>query len=158
MPYFCPSIFFPFWHYIPLDNYSIDHSYILSIYEKTVNHTNSWKVTLVGKKVPYKFPNDIASKLSTRQAKIDDLCVSWKMANYLNSHSSDTTPKNKFLKICILRLHMVTHMCQFMGQNFEICEVKKFDKDLEKQNLQTRSPARSPQCVAPPQKWYHHMA
>ena len=35
---------------------------------------------------------------------------------------------------------------------------KKFDKDFRKRNLWTRSPARRPQGVGPPQKWYHHIA
>ena len=35
---------------------------------------------------------------------------------------------------------------------------KKFGKDFEKRNLWTRSPARRPQGVGPPRKWYHHIA
>ena len=35
---------------------------------------------------------------------------------------------------------------------------KKFDKDFEKRNLWTQSPARCPEGVAPPRKWYHHIA
>ena len=35
---------------------------------------------------------------------------------------------------------------------------KKFDKDFRKRNFRTRSPTRRPQGVAPPQKWYHHIA
>ena len=35
---------------------------------------------------------------------------------------------------------------------------KKFDKDFEKRNFCTRSPARHPEGVAPPQKWYHLIA
>ena len=35
---------------------------------------------------------------------------------------------------------------------------KKFDKDFEKWNLWTQSPTRRPEGVAPPQKWYHHIA
>ena len=31
-------------------------------------------------------------------------------------------------------------------------------KTTKKRNLQIRSPARAPKCLAPPQKWYHHIA
>ena len=63
-PVSAPIKFFSFWHYIPLENHWIDHSYQFwlpnpytrravalqrpfhdfSIYEKTVNCKNSWKV------------------------------------------------------------------------------------------------------------------
>ena len=59
---------------------------------------------LVGKKVPYKFPNDIASKLLT----LHDLSVGRKMANYSNSHSSDTRPIKKKYGI---RDYIWLHIC-----------------------------------------------
>ena len=49
---------------------------------------------LIRKKVLYKFPIDIASKLSILHA----------------------SPK----KNCSVNLHIATHLCQFMAQNFKI--------------------------------------
>ena len=46
------------------------------------------------------------------------------MANYSNDHSSEMGPPPKKEK-CSISLHVVTHLCQFMGQNSKIWEVKK---------------------------------
>ena len=40
------------------------------------------------------------------------------MANYSNNHSSEMGPPPK--KNCSVSLHVLTHLCQFMAQNFEI--------------------------------------
>ena len=74
------------------------------------------------------------------------------MANFLNGHSSETRPVKKKKKIRYSRFHIVTHLWQFMGQNSKIWGSKKFDKDFEKRNLWTQSPARCPQGVAAPPK------
>ena len=146
---------------------------------------------------------------------MDDLWVSPKMANYSNSHSSETRlPKKK--KKCSVTLHVVTHLCQFMAQNSEIWVIKKIWQlsDISKipkksalfgpangqlvtySKIQTKvcrepwatpmdwflmksmnaeyplscckcvgkwtfcilCPAGPPKCVAPPKKWYHHIA
>ena len=88
VPHFCPGNFFSFLHYIPLDNHWIDHSYQFQLPNPSMRHaathwkkiTSSWLkrkllITqilkmwlLVAKRVPYKFPNNIASKLSTLHA------------------------------------------------------------------------------------------
>ena len=46
------------------------------------------------------------------------------MANYSNSHSSETRPQKK-KKNSSISLHVVTHLCQFMAQNSKIWGVKK---------------------------------
>ena len=84
-----PIIFFSFWHYIPLDNWldwpliwvstsQPEHEAYSGPSKKNSRNFTSHQFTrkpliaeilerwlLVGKKVPYKFSNDIASKLST---------------------------------------------------------------------------------------------
>ena len=40
------------------------------------------------------------------------------MANYLNGHSSESAPQKK--KKTSVSLHVVTHLCQFMGKNSKI--------------------------------------
>ena len=42
------------------------------------------------------------------------------MANYLTGDSSETGPQKIFLKNSSVSLHVVTYLCQFMGQNSEI--------------------------------------
>ena len=49
------------------------------------------------------------------------------------------------------RLHMVTHMCQFMGQNSEIWEVRKIGQRFEKTEPSDSKPHQTPQvcCTLP---------
>ena len=47
------------------------------------------------------------------------------MANFSNGHSSETGCVKKNKKIGYSRLHVVTHLWQFMGQNSKIWGVKK---------------------------------
>ena len=85
---------------------------------------------MVGKKVLYKFPNDIGSKF---MLLIDDLCVGPKMANYSNDHSSDTRPQKKN---CSVSLHVITHLCHFMAQNSKIWGgVKKIGQLFDSSNI-----------------------
>ena len=81
MPNFWDGKFFSFWHYIPLDNhwiqltnpsmrYAAAHQKITSSrFKKKLLITQILKRwLLVAKKVPYKFPNNIASNLLTLHA------------------------------------------------------------------------------------------
>ena len=81
------NFYFSFWHYIPF-NYWIDHSCQFQLPNPSTRHaaahqkkfTSSWfkrklliaqilkRWLLVAKQVPYKFPNNIASKLLTLHA------------------------------------------------------------------------------------------
>ena len=73
---------------------------------------------MVGKKVLYKFPNDIASKLSQpscRKLMIYVLPPKWPITQMAIARRPDPPPKNSSIS-----LHVVTHLCQFMGQNSEI--------------------------------------
>ena len=80
--------------------------------------------------------------------EIKDLSVGRKMANYLNSHSLDTGPAKKKKKY--LRLHMVTYLCQFMGQNSKILGVKKIRQRFWKTEHSDFKPHQTPEGVAPP--------
>ena len=79
------------------------------------------------------------------------------MANFSNGHSLETghvkkkkkgTPDYMWLHICA---NLWVKIPKFGGS-------KKFDKDFDKRNLWTQSPTRRPKGVAPPRKWYHHIA
>ena len=146
-----PLTFFSFWHYIPLDSHWINHSYKFWLPNPwdmqrppPQKITCSWfmrkpsiakilrRRLLVGKKVIYKFPNDIASKLSNLHA-----VNQWFMCRHQNgqllNHSSETGLQKKKTKNCSVGSHVVTHLCQFMVQNFKIWGVKKLDNILTAQ-------------------------
>ena len=83
-------------------------------------------------------------------AQIDDLSVGPKTANFLNGHSSETGHVKKKKKH-YSRLHIVTHLCQFMGQNSEIWGVKKIgQRFLEAEPLDSKPHQTPPGCHTPP--------
>ena len=69
---------------------------------------------LVGRKVLYKSPIDIAP-LSSSLHVVNGRFLFWQ--NYSNSRSSDIGPKK--IKKCSVNSHILTHSCQFMGQNVQ---------------------------------------
>ena len=71
---------------------------------------------LVGKKVLYKSPIDIAP-LSSNLHAVNGQFLFWR--NYSNGHSSDTRPKKIKIKKCSVNSHILTHSCQFMSQNVQ---------------------------------------
>ena len=89
-------------------------------------------------------------------AQIDNSSVNPKMANFSNGHSSDTGPVKKTKKTRYSRLHIVTYLCQFMGQNCEIWGVKKIGQrfseaePLDSKPRQTPPGCRTPPKIAPP--------
>ena len=80
------------------------------------------------------------------------------MANFSNGHSSESGPIKNFKKN-ISWDYMWLHICANLWVKIPTFRgSKKFNKDFWKRNLRTRSPARRPQGVTPPWKWYHHIA
>ena len=72
------------------------------------------------------------------------------MANFLNGHSLDTGPVKKIIKTRYSRLHIVTHLCQFMGQNCVIWGVKKIrQRFLEAEPLDSKPRQMPPGCCIP---------
>ena len=85
-------------------------------------------------------------------AQIDDSSVNPKMANFSNNHSSDTRPVKKKKKR-YSRLHIVTYLCQFMGQNCEIWGIKKIRQRFsEAEPLDSKPHQTPPGCHTPPLK------
>ena len=73
------------------------------------------------------------------------------MANFLNGHSSETGPVKKIKKYGIPDLHIVTHLCQFMGQNSKIWGVKKIQQRFWKTEPLDSKPCQMPPgCHTPP--------
>ena len=115
---FCPGNFFSFWHYIPIDNHCIDHSYhfwppnaytrcaaaherqvVFSIYEKTVNRKNSWKVSFGSYRGPLQIPIDIGPTAIDPSCHKRTICFGLKKVNYLNGHNSDSSQHRIFCQI-----------------------------------------------------------
>ena len=66
-------------------------SYVFSIYKKTVNHKNSWKVSFGSYRGPLQISIDIGPMSLTLHA-VNRWFVFWpKMANYSNGHNLDTS-------------------------------------------------------------------
>ena len=80
------------------------------------------------------------------------------MANFSNGHSSKTGCVKKKKKIEYSRLHVVTYLCQFMGQNSKIWGVKKIRQRFWKTEPLDSKPCQTPRGCRTPQKWYHHIA
>ena len=114
MPHFCPGNFFSLLHYIPLDNHWIDHSYQFQLPNPSMRHADAHQkkmssqferkplITqilkrwlLVAKKVPYKFPNNIASKLSTLHA------INWRFV--CQAKNAESFRSTQFLKYLFFR-------------------------------------------------------
>ena len=73
------------------------------------------------------------------------------MANFSNGHSSETACVKKKKKIGYSRLHVVTHLCQFMGQNSKIWGVKKIRQRFsEAEPLDSNPRQMPPGCQTPP--------
>ena len=62
---------------------------------------------------------------------------------YSNGHSSDTGRKKK-KKNCSINSHINTYLCQFMGQNSEIWEVKKIVELFDISKIGTFRPGKWP--------------
>ena len=110
---------------------------------------------LAGKNVPYKFLDDIASKLSTLHA-VNRQFVCWQKNSQLLKLTIAWTmdPKKGYP-----RLHIVTHLCQFMGQNSEIWGgPKNLTKIWKNGTFGLKALPDPPSVSHPPQEWYHHVA
>ena len=103
---------------------------------------------LAGKNVPYKFLDDIASKLSTLHA-VNRQFVCWQKKQPITQTAIAWTmdPKKGILDYILLHIcaNLWVKIPKFGGS-------KKSDKDLEKRNLWTQSPARPPKCITPSPK------
>ena len=83
-------------------------------------------------------------------AQIDDSSVGPKTANFSNGHSSETGPVKKTKKH-YSGLHIVTHLCQFMGKNCDIWGVKKIGQRFSEGELLDSKPRQMPPgCHTPP--------
>ena len=81
--------------------------------------------------------------------QIDDSSVSPKTTNFLNGHRLETGPVKK--KICGIRDYIWLHISANLWVKIpKFGGSKKLDKDFEKWDLQTQSPTRHPEGVAPP--------
>ena len=82
-------------------------------------------------------------------AQINDSSVNPKMANFSNGHSSDTEPVKKQYS----RLHIVTYLCQFIGQNCEIWGGQKNStKIFGSRTFGLEAPPDAPRVLHPPPK------
>ena len=106
---------------------------------------------LVGKKVPYKFPNNIASKFLTLHGVNRQF-----VCQPRNSHSSDTGPikKKKGIQDCIW-----LHICANLWVKIpKFGESKNWTKIWKNETFRLEAPPDPRVCHPPPKKWYHHIA
>ena len=138
-PISAPMKNFSFWHYIPLDNDWIDHSYqfqppnpctrcAAAHQKKKFCHQFTTKplITeilkrhlLVAKKVPYNSQMRLLENCWPFMPQTDDLCFGPPTATYSNGHSSENGQRGIFLNFRKSKLDTLAPSCKFLGKNSE---------------------------------------